>query len=512
MNAVLGLRAKLALALVMVGVATAAVLLLWVGPRIRDAFLHSSDQLIARSADAMRALSGEGTEQSTELLVDLIQYTTDARNRLLADLPLSLYGDGDDFERLRTALQERDATRSERLRANVEILAREMQRRAAVRIDAEATRLIAQQTALGEEFARGVRQDAVLLTGLALAVAIAVLGAGLLRVVVRPLRDLRGAARAIAGGDLAVQVGVRSRDEVGDLAADFAAMVDRLRESRDEIASKNAELLRWNENLELEVSRKTAHVERALSDLRRAQRQLVHAAKMASLGTLAGGVAHEFNNVIGGIRGSAIEALEGETDPDRREALEVIVRAASRGAGVTEQLLRFARQRVQSVGPVDVAQVLDEAVRLLDARARRAGVRIERTGNAEVPARADGGALHQVLLNLLTNAIQAMPRGGRLAVAVDQEADEVVVRVCDEGVGIPADQLEHVFDPFWTSRDREEDPERRGTGLGLSVSYGLVEAHGGSLEVSSEPGRGTTFTVRIPIRGPEVSKSDDDGE
>jgi two-component system NtrC family sensor kinase len=285
-------------------------------------------------------------------------------------------------------------------------------------------------------------------------------------------------------------------------------MLGELRASRAEIDRKNAELRDWNQTLEAEVARKTEHLERALVDLRRTQRRLVHAAKMASVGTLAGGVAHEFNNVIGGIHGCARLALDGETDPARREALEVIVRAAERGAAITDQLLRFARQRVHAVGPVDLAQVLDESLALIGPRARRAGVRIERSGPANLSIRADGGAMHQVFLNLATNAVQAMPDGGLLAVDLDLVGDEARIRFRDTGVGIPADQIEHVFEPFWSGRDREADPERRGTGLGLSVSYGLVEAHGGSIEVDSEPGVGSTFTVRIPGSGAHDDRRD----
>src|SRR5690606_23081858 len=157
----------------------------------------------------------------------------------------------------------------------------------------------------------------------------------------------------------------------------------------------------WNDTLAREVARKTEHLERALEDLRRTQRGLVHAAKMASVGTLAGGIAHEFNNVIGGIRGCAVEALEDETDPERRETLEVIVRAASRGATITEQLLRFARQRVQRIEQIDVAAVLGESLRLAEPSARRAGVRLVTAIPDSLTARADAGALHQVFLNLL---------------------------------------------------------------------------------------------------------------
>lgn len=489
----LGLRTKLALALAVVATSTAALLFVWVGPRMQAAFVKASDELIASSARAMQTMARSSTEQSTEVLVDVIHYTTDARRRLLADMPLSLYAGGDDLEALRTALQDRDRSRSEQLRGNVAVLAHEMGRRRLAAVDVATAELVAEQTVLADALASDLRSTSLLLTGVVLALSIALLGFGLFRVVVRPVRDLRRAANAVARGDLTVDVKATSRDEVGGLATDFAAMVQRLKVSREEI--------------EAEVAHKTEHLERALADLRRTQRQLVHAAKMASVGTLAGGVAHEFNNLIGGIRGCAVEALADESDPMRREPLEIIVRAAARGAQVTEQLLRFARQRVHAVGPVDVAAVLDESLRLVEPRARQARVEIRRSGLDRQPARADASALHQVFLNLSTNALQAMGSGGTLSVDLTRAGDEIVVQFRDTGVGISAEQIEHVFEPFWTSRDREPDPERRGTGLGLSVSYGLIEAHGGSIVVESEPDRGSTFTVRIPSAMP-----DDDAE
>ena len=450
--------------------------------------------------------------QSAELLVDLIEYTTEARRRMLSDLPLSLYADGADLEPLRAAIQSRDTARAEQLRSNVVILAREMERRALTRIDDASARLVVEQSALGDALAREQRIDAMGLTAVVLAVSIALLGFGTYRFILRPLRELRTAATAVAGGDLDAAVQVTSRDEVGELAADFALMLERLRASRDEIDRKNAELQSWNETLASEVARKTEHLERALEDLRRTQRGLVHAAKMASVGTLAGGIAHEFTNVIGGIRGCAVEALEDEADPERRETLDVIVRAATRGAAITEQLLRFSRQKVQRIERIDVAAVLVESLRLAEPSARRSGVRVITAIEERLSARADADALHQVFLNLLTNAVQAMPDGGELRVSLERLDGDVLICVRDSGVGIPADAIEHVFEPFWTSRDREPDPERRGTGLGLSVSYGLVEAHGGSIEVESEPGQGSTFSVRLPLAGPAGSEADDDDD
>ncbi len=485
---------KLSVALVAGVLAMLAALVLLVGPHTTRAFLASADALVARGADEMRRLARADAGQSRDILLEVIEHTTDARRRDLADLPLSLYVG--DPARLREAVLDQDSARGARLRGNADLLGREMEQRAMARIDEQVARISAEQADMGRRFASDLRTSYLALAGGVLGVFVILLGFGTWRVVVRPIRELRRATRAVTVGDYDVHVDAGRNDEVGALAADFAEMVRQLRESREE-------LQRWNETLESEVARKTEHLESALDDLRRAQRQLVHAAKMASLGTLAGGVAHEFNNVIGGIRGCAAEALADETDEDRREPLEVILRAANRGAAVTEQLLSFARRRIGAMEPVSVGEILDEATRLVEPQARRHDVALSLRRDGDLECVADAGALHQVFLNLLTNALQAMPRGGRLDVAAERRADAVVVRVSDTGVGIPPERIEQVFDPFFTSRDGADDGARVGTGLGLSVSYGLVEAHDGRIEVESEVGRGTTFTVTLPVGGPK---------
>jgi two-component system NtrC family sensor kinase len=324
------------------------------------------------------------------------------------------------------------------------------------------------------------------------------LGLGLYHAIVRPVRRLRQTTRAVQRGELSAEVAVHSGDEVGALAQDFVHMVDDLRASREEVQCKSRQLELLNEQLESEVDRKTRHLADTVEDLRRAQRELVHAAKMASVGTLAGGIAHEFNNVIGGIRGCASEALTDERDGERREPLEVILRAADRGTQVTRQLLRFSREPVGEKRPLDLETVLVEVLDLARMAARRGGVELEREIEGPLPLLADGGALHQVFLNLTTNAVQAMPEGGRLRVEAVREGEEVVCRVIDEGVGIPPEHLDRVFEPFFTTKGAAEDAVSRGTGLGLSVSYSIVEGHGGRIEVDSREGQGTCFTVRLP--------------
>ncbi len=488
---------KLAAALLFAALLMLVFLFGYFGPAAKVAFLDRGSGLIESSSDTLRKMALENVSESEQVLFKLIRRALESREHDMMDVPLSLYG-GDEG-RIRRALMAVETGRNEQLRSNVAILTREMERRALDKIDRSVQRFIGEQAVVGAEFAGDIRRSYLLLAGAVFFVLFLVLGLGLYRTVVHPLRQLRRGTQAVARGDLDVEVPLRSKDEVGGLAADFAAMVRQLRESRESIRKKNIELETLNRNLEAEVARKTSHLEQTLDDLRRTQRQLIHAEKMASIGTLAGGVAHEFNNLIGGIRGCAAEVLEMEEDADRREILGVILRAVSRAGEITDQLLRFSRQRTMRLESVDVTKALDEAILLIEPDARKRKVKVLHNVDACPPFLADGDGLHQVFLNLLTNALQAMPEGGELSVEGAASERELVVRVSDTGVGILADRIGRIFEPFFTTKDRESDPASRGTGLGLSVSYSIVEAHGGTLEVESEPGRGTTVTVRLPV-------------
>lgn len=499
------LALKLAAALLAVAAPAAVFLLAWFAPRATESFRSRSGGLIAASRGGMLEMARERIASHRELLVSLIAHTTDARRLRLADLPLSLY-EGDPAK-VRAAIESMDADQGARLRANVEIIASEMERRFLDDVDRRVADLVAEESSLAAAYAHELRGDYLAIVGSLFAALIALFGVGLFSSVIAPIRRLRSATQAVARGDLSQDARVGSRDEIGDLAADFGSMTRELRSSREELRAKNAELERLNRSLESEVAAKTAHLERALRDLRGAQRQLVHAEKMASLGTLAGGVAHEFNNLIGGIKGCAAEALAGEADAEKRETLEVILRAADRAAGITDALLLFSRREPVRLRETDVPKVLLDAVALVLPEARKRGVAIERTVEACPPFAADGNALHQVFLNLFSNAFQAMPEGGTLRVAARAEGGDYVVSVRDSGKGIEKAVLDRVFEPFFTTRSDEPDA-RRGSGLGLSVSYGIVEAHGGTLGAESEVGRGSTFTVRIPMRRADAADGD----
>lgn len=496
---------KLSLALLTVAFLMVVFLFGYFGPHTTKSFLECSNGLIVLSRDALREMVRKSTSESKELLVSLIRHTMDSRRRYMMDLPLSLYGN--DIGKIQQVVEQTDARRSSQLEKNVEILAEEMERRFLIEVDRRLESLGEKQASMGAAFAADIRRSNIILVSTVFLLLFLLLGLGLYRTIVHPLIQLRKSTQAVARGELQFDVPVRSRDEVGGLSIDFALMVDQLRDSREKIRNKNLELQELNRNLKTEVARKTHHLEQMLDDLRRTQKQLIHAEKMASIGTLAGGLAHEFNNLIGGIRGCATEALETEKDKNRRESLEVILRTANRANQITDKLLRFSKQRSVKMKFVDVTKILDEALVLIEPDARKRQVSIVRKIGQGIPFWADGDALHQVFLNLYTNALQAMPERGKLTVEAKTTDRELIMRISDTGVGIPANQIDHIFEPFFTTKDQESDPTLRGSGLGLSVSYSIIEAHAGTLEVESEVGRGTVFTIRLPITG-EGSQKD----
>ena len=226
----------------------------------------------------------------------------------------------------------------------------------------------------------------------------------------------------------------------------------------------------------------------------------IQSEKMAAVGTLVSGVAHELNNPLTSIAGLAeflLERPEG-TIPDR-EHIRVIAEEAQRAGAIVRNLLTFARKGPAERERLDLGQVVERTLSLMDWELRLRGIAVERRMADDLPdVLGDRQQLQQVVLNLVTNAAQAlaaMPAGlpRRITVAVEPSGDQVLVRVTDTGLGIPADVLPQVFSPFFTTK-----PLGEGTGLGLFISYGLVEGHGGTLTAESRPGAGATFTMALP--------------
>ena len=231
-------------------------------------------------------------------------------------------------------------------------------------------------------------------------------------------------------------------------------------------------------------------------ELYRATRQ---SEKLAALGTLASGIAHEINNPLG-IISSRIEVmlLEAETEPLPQSLVDDLLtvhKHAERVARIAQGLLSFSRQSSSEMGIVDLNRVVEDTILLARGQIEKAGITVELTLAPELPAvRGNPNALSQVVLNLLTNARDAMPGGGRVAVVTSPAPHEdaaVEIVVTDTGHGMNAETLSRIFDPFYTTKPA-------GTGLGLSIVYGIVHDHGGTITAESTPGEGTRFVVRLP--------------
>ncbi len=246
----------------------------------------------------------------------------------------------------------------------------------------------------------------------------------------------------------------------------------------------------------LENNRLLRDLQEQIDRLKVMQAQLVQAAKLAGVGELAAGVAHELNNPLTSILGFA-QLLLNATPPDAsaRNDLEIIANQARRGRDIVRNLLDFARQTKPQRLPADVNQVLHQTLDLIQQYLEKSGVVIEKDCAPDVGLLTlDSGQMKQVFLNLITNAAQAMPKGGKLNLRTACVGSEVAISVSDTGQGMPPEIRERIFEPFFTTKATGE-----GTGLGLSVSLGIVQAHGGRIAVESQVGQGSTFTVWLPI-------------
>jgi PAS domain S-box-containing protein len=287
-----------------------------------------------------------------------------------------------------------------------------------------------------------------------------------------------------------------------ELVAAEESLNARLRESQDRlearVAERTAELAAANASLRTEISIREA----AEDELRATTQQLWQAARLAGLGELAAGIAHELNNPLATVS-LRIEGLLARTPPDdpRRKPLEVIDQEVERMSRLVRNLLQFSRAGRDEPSAVNVAEEVATTVELIEHHLRKGQVLVESEFAPDAPLiYADRQQLRQVLLNLLINAADAMPEGGRLVLRVrleelPGEPPAVVLEVRDTGVGIPPEHLARVTDPFFTTKE-----EGRGTGLGLAVCKRIIEQHQGALEIHSRVGDGTAIRVTLPVR------------
>jgi signal transduction histidine kinase len=226
--------------------------------------------------------------------------------------------------------------------------------------------------------------------------------------------------------------------------------------------------------------------------------QLVSSEKLASLGKLAAGIAHEINNPLGGILIYASLMMEDllQEDP-RRGDLERIVQEASRCKEIVKSLLQFARQTEPKMEPTDINRAITDGLFFLENQALFHNIKISKKLDPFLPlVRGNGSQLKQVFMNIIVNAAEAMVESGTLTIATSLSPDRktVFVEFTDTGEGIAEENLTRIFDPFFTTKD-----VGKGTGLGLSTSYGIVEDHGGKISVRSQVGEGSTFTIELPV-------------
>jgi len=233
-----------------------------------------------------------------------------------------------------------------------------------------------------------------------------------------------------------------------------------------------------------------------VTDEREVTRRLFQAEKMSAVGQLAGGVAHEINNPLGGILAFAQLMSREDRSADDQESLRLIQDAAVRAKKIVESLLRFSRRpREEEKGPVDLAQIADDALFLLQSQMKDGRFEVQRTYAAPAVALGNANQLQQIFVNLIVNALQAMDGAGTVTVGVGPSGPgRVQLSVTDTGPGVKPEVAKRIFEPFFTTK-----PEGKGTGLGLSICYQIAEEHGGSIRVEPGPDRGARFVVELPV-------------
>jgi signal transduction histidine kinase len=323
-----------------------------------------------------------------------------------------------------------------------------------------------------------------------------------------PIRRLEQRADAMARGELADPVAAGGEgDEIGRLTLALEEMRRALRDKLRSTEEVNLDLERAVQMRTADLARKNRELAETLDKLTRAQEQLVRSEKLASIGQLVAGIAHEINNPVNAIVNtvgpleeaigdidSPDPAVRAETARDVRDMVRVVQRGAQRTKAIVSALHNYSRTDDESVVPFDVDRSIDDSLELLRHLLRGNVNVVKRFGDVG-RVRGHAGQVNQVFMNLLTNAAQALSGRDPATITIETKGDAtgVVVKISDDGPGIPAEVLPRIWDPFFTTKDVGE-----GTGLGLSIVHELVERHGGTIEVATKVGEGTTFTVTLP--------------
>jgi two-component system NtrC family sensor kinase len=303
--------------------------------------------------------------------------------------------------------------------------------------------------------------------------------------IINPLQKMVVATQEITKGDLSHKVEVRSSDEIGTLADSFNQMTDHLRKA-------NKELVEWGKILEKKVEERT----RELVEI---QAHLIQSEKLASIGKLAAGIAHEINNPLGGILIYSYLILEDTNkDSPHYENLKKIVKETTRCKDIVKGLLEFARPKEPQMALTDINETLNRALSILERQALFQNIAINKTYASFLPKIiADGSQLQQVFMNIIINGAEAMEGRGTLTLktSIDKTHDFIDIEITDTGHGIKDEDKKRLFEPFFSTKE-----VGKGTGLGLAISYSIIQKHQGSIEVRSRMSAGSTFTVKLPLK------------
>ena len=307
------------------------------------------------------------------------------------------------------------------------------------------------------------------------------------KIVTHPMQELTKGMEKVAGGDLNHSVPINSIDEIGVLAGTFNSMIKDLKAAREQRE-------RWTQTLEAEVAKKT-------EEIKKTQSGLVQTEKLASLGRMAAGVAHEINNPLTGVVTFAhLMKKRFPPDTDDSEDLDVIIEQAERCAKIIKNLLTFARATPSEKGHIDINNVLTRTIHLVKNQEKFHNVKFDlNLSETSYVTVGDGSQFQQICLNMFLNAADAMKLRGTITVVTREVEEEgkpyVEIVFSDTGSGIKEEDLPKLFEPFFTTK-----PVDKGTGLGLSVSHGIVKHLGGSIRIESVIGKGTSFFVRLPLK------------
>ncbi len=299
----------------------------------------------------------------------------------------------------------------------------------------------------------------------------------------QPVQMLLDHTARVARGELDHQLRIPTQDELGELADSFNEMTRKLQSTRQELKE-------WANTLETRVEERTQQIKQM-------QSKLVRSEKLASLGELVAGIAHEINNPLTGILmfASMIENDE-RVDPSLQSDMQTIVRETQRCAGIVGELLDFSRESVPHKKLESINRIMDKTLALVRHQPVFHDIEIRRDYCEDLPqVMVDPNQIEQVFMNMLINASQAMASGGTLTITTLRHpaGNYLATRISDTGCGISEEDTEKIFDPFFTTKGH------KGTGLGLSVSYGIIQNHGGQIDLETEIGKGTTFSILLPL-------------